>query len=333
MSSSGWSLRSARLDDVPSLVRLINDRYRRLTGEDSATESGLAAEWENPRVVPERDLRALVDRAGAVCGWAGLEMPGDPYVNATGWVTVGLGASADMETWGLLVDWLEERARDATRGAEAGLRTYLTLWALENDEERRYAYEARGLVPERAMHRMRAGLATEPEAPVWPAGLRLTDLDPECHFRPLAAASREAFADHWGHVPVSVEEEEEMWRGWLRTHAEGIDPKLSTLAWADDKIAGYALGRWHLPLDRSRGVVASLAVCPAWRRRGLGSALLRAALGKLRTSGCTSAELMVDSGNASGALRLYERAGFAAFRTQLVYEKELRAGRDITARG
>ena len=99
-----------------------------------------------------------------------------------------------------------------------------------------------------------------------------------------------------------------------------------------DCVAGFALGRWHLPLDRSRGVVASLAVRPAWRRRGLGLALLRNALGEFYRRGCGSVELLVDSDSLTGALRLYERAGMHTFRTQGVYEKELRAGVDITRR-
>lgn len=85
-------------------------------------------------------------------------------------------------------------------------------------------------------------------------------------------------------------------------------------------------------LNRSRGVVASLAVRPAWRRRGLGLALLRNALGEFHRRGCASVELLVDGDSLTGALRLYERAGMRAFRTQLIYEKGLRAGVDITTR-
>jgi len=97
-------------------------------------------------------------------------------------------------------------------------------------------------------------------------------------------------------------------------------------------VAGFALGRSHLPLDRSRGVVASLAVHPAWRHRGLGFALLQNALGEFHRRGCGSVELLVDGDSLTGALRLYERAGVRAFRTQIIYEKELRAGVDIMRR-
>jgi ribosomal protein S18 acetylase RimI-like enzyme len=92
------------------------------------------------------------------------------------------------------------------------------------------------------------------------------------------------------------------------------------------------LGRWHLPLDLFRGVVASLDVRPAWRRRGLGLALLRNELGEFYRRGCGSVGLLVGSDSLRGALRLYERAGMRAFRGQLICEKELRAGVDITTR-
>jgi ribosomal protein S18 acetylase RimI-like enzyme len=99
-----------------------------------------------------------------------------------------------------------------------------------------------------------------------------------------------------------------------------------------DRVAGFALGRPHLPLDLSRGVVASLAVRPAWRRRGLGLAFLQNALGEFHRRGCASVELLVDGDSLTGALRLYERADMRAFQTQLIYEKELRAGVDIMRR-
>jgi len=88
-------------------------------------------------------------------------------------------------------------------------------------------------------------------------------------------------------------------------------------------VAGFALGRSYLPLALSRGVVASLAVRPAWRCRSLGLALLRNALGEFHRHGCASVELLVDGDSLTGALRLYERAGRRAFRTQVVYEKGL----------
>jgi mycothiol synthase len=220
-----------------------------------------------------------------------------------------------------------------TEPAERGLRTYWTLGSLEKDGERRHAYARCGLASVRAMHRMRIDFESCPELPVWPAGVEPRTFDPGRDLEAMCVASEEAFRDHWGRVPSTLEEEEHGWLEWMRWQGDAFDPTLSTLAWDGDAVAGFALGRMHLPLDRTRGIVASLAVRSAWRRQGLGLALLRNALGEFHRRGCASVELLVDSDSLTGALRLYERARMRVFRTQFVYEKELRAGVDITKRG
>ncbi len=327
-----WRLRPARLDDVPSLTRLINARYRLHTGEDQVTESELAGHWQNPRLVPERDTCALTAPDGCIVGWAEVEPPGEPYVHAEGWVSAAPEVSADPMAWDLLLGWTEARAHAVTSPAEGGLRTYLTLGSLEADDERRQAYARFGLAPVRAMHRMRIDFEAPPSAPSWPIGIIPRAFDPGRDLAPFCAASEEAFRDHWGRVPTTLEEEEHGWLEWIRWQADAFDPSLSTLAWDGDSVAGFALGRPHLPLDCTRGVVASLAVRPASRRRGLGFALLQNALGEFHCRGCASVELLVDSDSLTGALRLYERAGMRPFRTQIVYEKELRPGADVTKR-
>ena len=327
-----WSLRPARLEDVPTLARLINARYRLFTGEDQVTEAEMAGHWQNPRLDPDRDTCVLIDSGNCLLGWGEVEPPGKPHVHAEGWVTVSPDVSADAETWDLLLGWAEGHAQEVASRAETGLRTYFTLSALEKDDERRRALVHHGFAPVRAMHRMRIDFEAAPDSPKWPDGLVFRTFDPGRDLGPLCVASEQAFRDHWGWVPRTPEEVEDEEREWIRWQGEAFDSSLSTLAWDGDQVAGFALGRWHLPLDRSRGVVASLAVRPAWRCRGLGFALLQSALGEFHRRGCGSVELLVDSDSLTGALRLYERAGMRAFRSQLVYEKELRAGVDITTR-
>jgi ribosomal protein S18 acetylase RimI-like enzyme len=261
-----------------------------------------------------------------------VERPVEPHVRAEGSVSVSVDVSTDDSTWDLLLDWVEKRARASTSLAKDGLRTYFTLVSQEKDDERRRAYARHGLSAARAMHRMRIDFEAVPVSPEWPDGLVLRTFDPQRDLGPLCVAIEEAFRDHWGRVPTTPEAEENETREWIRWQGEAFDPTLSTLAWDGDQVAGYVLGRWHLPLDRSRGVVASLAVRSAWRHRGLGLALLRNALGEFHRRGCASVGLLVDSDNLTGALRLYERAGMRVFRTQIAYEKELRAGVDITTR-
>ena len=327
-----WSLRPTHLEDAPALASVINARYRMFTGEDQVTEAELAADWEDSRPDPALRMRTLLAPDGRVVGWVEVSSPDEPYVQAGGGITVSPGVSADGATWDLLLGWAEERARAVTAPAEERLRTYFQLWSLERDDERRRAFARHGLAPARAMHRMRIDFEAAPDSPEWPDSLVLRTFDSERDLGPLCIAIEESFRDHWGRVPTTPEAEEKETREWMRWQGEAFDPTLSTLAWDGDDVAGFALGRPHLPLDLSRGVVASLAVRPAWRRRGLGFALLQSALHEFHRRGCASVELLVDSNSLTDALRLYERAGMRAFRTQIVYEREVRAGVDITTR-
>ncbi len=59
--------------------------------------------------------------------------------------------------------------------------------------------------------------------------------------------------------------------------------------------------------------LASLAVAPSWRRRGLGRRMLAEALHRSRAAGLRWLSLEVDAGNAA-AIRLYRREGFGLVR-------------------
>jgi mycothiol synthase len=66
-----------------------------------------------------------------------------------------------------------------------------------------------------------------------------------------------------------------------------------------------------------------LGVRRAWRRQGLGLALLRHAFLAFRARGMTRAALDVDAANLTGAVRLYERAGMHVAKRSDTYEKAL----------
>ncbi len=74
---------------------------------------------------------------------------------------------------------------------------------------------------------------------------------------------------------------------------------------ARDELVAYALG--HI---EGRGFhLSSMAVAPSSRRRGIGEALLRYALGEAGLRGCATCTLEVRAGNAA-ALALYWKLGF-----------------------
>ena len=71
------------------------------------------------------------------------------------------------------------------------------------------------------------------------------------------------------------------------------------------------------------GWIATVAVRSAWRKRGLGLAMLYESFRRFRERGETLAGLGVDAQNPTGATRLYERAGMRRAWAAAVYEKEL----------
>ncbi len=78
--------------------------------------------------------------------------------------------------------------------------------------------------------------------------------------------------------------------------------------------------------DRRRygmGWIATVAVRPDWRKRGLGLAMLYESFRRFRDLGETIVGLGVDAQNPTGATRLYERAGMRRAWAAAVYEKEL----------
>ena len=132
--------------------------------------------------------------------------------------------------------------------------------------------------------------------------------------RAVFEVSDEAFRDHWGHLPASFEEWEK------RKKRPGFDPDLWFLAVSGAEAVGAAVCE-----DRPEvGWVDELAARRAWRRRGLGLALLRHALREFYRRGKRKVALAVDSDSLTGAPSLYQRAGLRADRLYTVYRKELR---------
>jgi mycothiol synthase len=154
-----------------------------------------------------------------------------------------------------------------------------------------------------------------------PEGLELRAVTDRPGYRRIFDADAEAFMDHWGGFDASDASFEE----WLGD--PDFDPSLFVIAWEGDEIAGAVINlidqNENAMLDRSRGLLASVFVRRPWRRRGLASALVARSLLLLRGRGMTSAWLGVDADNPTGALGVYERAGFTVHSRGTAYRKPM----------
>jgi mycothiol synthase len=130
----------------------------------------------------------------------------------------------------------------------------------------------------------------------------------------IFAVMDEGFRQHWGYRPEPYEE----WLvHWLASAT--YDPSLWLVALEGDEIVGALQAN----VTDGRGWIGDLAVRDAWRRRGIGEALLRAGFARLHDRGVVTVMLNVDRDNTTGATRLYERAGMHLRRRWLVMAKTL----------
>jgi ribosomal protein S18 acetylase RimI-like enzyme len=91
----------------------------------------------------------------------------------------------------------------------------------------------------------------------------------------------------------------------------GIEPADTIVALAGADVAGYVVLSPPTPLPASAHVqmVRGLAVDPSFQRRGIGRALVEAAVGEALARRATKVRLRVLAPNVT-ARRLYERCGF-----------------------
>jgi mycothiol synthase len=162
----------------------------------------------------------------------------------------------------------------------------------------------------------------EPPAPPAPLpGIEIRQLV-EGEERVVYDCLLEAFADHWGGTWPTEEV-------WLQRHvaaSANFAPELWQLAWHGADVAGVLIADPDADGDPSLGHVSNIGVRRAFRRRGIGEALLRTSFVQFHERGARGVVLEVDTESLTGATRLYERMGMTAQPRFSQWEKELRPG-------
>lgn len=208
-------------------------------------------------------------------------------------------------TWLLRGSEAHARERDAAHPTDAP-RIY-GAWQPNSAEGSLALMAAEGYEPARWFFDMVRPTLDAIEEPGLPDGIELRPVSAD-QLRQLWEADVEAFRDHWGGFDAS----EERFVAWQQDPK--FDPSLFVVAWDGDEIAGGVINEINetenAAFGRQRGWLASVFVRRPWRRRGLARAVVARSLVVLRDRGMTSAGLGVDADNPTGALRLYEEAGF-----------------------
>jgi mycothiol synthase len=109
------------------------------------------------------------------------------------------------------------------------------------------------------------------------------------------------------------------WLVFMTKHDE-FDPAMWFLVERAGELVACAL---YWQVHERRGWLKDIVVQETERGRGLGKALLHEGFRAYVARGAERVGLKVDSTNPSGALQLYEKAGFVTDQRQAIWKKEL----------
>jgi mycothiol synthase len=225
-----------------------------------------------------------------------------------------------------LLDWQEERARTHPAATATARPLVLGTWSSDQNVRKVRLFTRAGYEVVRFFFEMNRPTLDEIEMPPMPDGLEIRPIAADrASLKQMWDADVEAFQDHWGGFDAS----DAAFEAWLTD--PNHEPDLWVAAWDRDEIAGAVTNTIYADQNaafgRARGWMETVFVRRRWRRRGLGAAIVARALVRLRDAGMTSAGLGVDSDNPSGALALYERAGFEVHRRSAAYRKPMEVAR------
>ena len=279
------ALRPLREGDAEAVATLFQAAF----GDSRPVDAEEVRSWSRNEEIRPEWLRVL-ERDGRVVGY------GDIWIQDE---ELALDAAAPG-CWDVFLDWAEECGRT---GATRQVRVFLPT-----GHELEQVVSERGYRPARSSFTMEIDLVARPIAPAQVDGIQLRTFRAE-DAEAVRVALNEAFTDDPDHHHVSSANFREFF-----LKSRGVDLALWTLAWAGPELAGFVLSYPERGGDTTLGWVGTLGVRSAWRRRGLGSALLASAFLALYERGLRRVGLGVDAENVTGALRLYERAGMRVVR-------------------
>lgn len=312
---SGYAARPATRDDLGAVGKLARAVDVADWGEPTTADEEIADDWAIPGLNLATDTW-LIWRGEELCAYAWL-LARRSHCQLDGWGMVhpehrGRGLRS------FLLDLVEERAAQHAAMAPSGERVTHRNDVAASDQPAHELLQGRGFALVRHFWRMDTDLGPRASLePTPPRGIAVRTFVRAQDEQAVHAAFEEAFAEHFGYVPRTLDE----WVG-QRIEEEGFDPSLWFLATEGGEVVGALSGK----IIEHVGWVWTLGVRKQWRQRGIGEALLRHSFREFQRRGIGKSSLYVDAQNETGATALYERLGMHVATQFDFYEKQLRPG-------
>jgi ribosomal protein S18 acetylase RimI-like enzyme len=314
----GFQVRAPEKSDLERMHAVTQAYELAYYGENEFTLEDMETLWNSPTFDMAEQARLVYDPTGRLVAAAYFDQ--QAYIRYSFSLDI-LPGYEETSVRAHLMTLGEEWARRQMVKAPAEARTFLRIWVAANNRVANAWYREQPAFSEvRRFWEMQIELNAAPPTPLWPEGIVLRPFVAERDARAVFEADEEFFSDHWGHLPQDYP----TWLHWTVERAD-FDPALWIIACAGEKVAGISLCK-----DGAKGWVDTLGVSRAWRGKGLGLALLHQSFGEFYRRGRLKVGLGVDAQSLTGATRLYERAGMHVAHESITYEKELRAGVDLS---
>lgn len=305
-------------DDLQPIVELSNRCEDHDQLEEGLSLAELRDEINDPRFNAANDLRLWFAADQTLVAYAEFHGPTDQaaahaHNAAFVWFKI-LPAVRGIGLEEQIIAWAQEQTRAAS--ATYGVQLNLEATARDVETQRANVLEALGFAPIRYFLRMTRPLAGDLPAPILPNGMQMVQAalsDAE-----YAELHNEVWVDHFGYQP---------WAPEMVAHyrsLEHYDPNLDLFAIAEDGSPAAFCWTEFRPIENERtgrkdGWVSMLGVRRAFRGQGVGRALLREAMLRLKALGAEYVRLGVDGESPTGATRLYESEGFQTVYSRILY--------------
>lgn len=323
-------VRPITLDDLEVALPLIQQSQLETHGHINVTLDELHSDWTSPGFDLEKSIMAVFTSEGQIVALEEIWDVRQPPVRPNAWGFVhpayrGLGVGTT------LFKWAEQRARQVFDQVPEDARVVLEATQDSTNAYGKQFLADMGMVyANRSWLHMAIHMKEAPEKPVLPEGLTITTLAEANRQEDAYRAAKASFKDHRGHVEEPFEESYARFVHDIETDSE-YDPSLHFLAMDGDTIAGVSFSRIKGWSDPDEAYIKTLGVVEAYRKRGLGLALLLHTLNVFWERNQPRVGLHVDGASITGATRLYEKAGMHIHKAYDAYEKELRPGRELSA--
>jgi len=296
-----YSVRPARSSDIEAVHEVIAKQNIVDFGNALRTLADLQKLWESIDLDNDTCI-AFAD--GKLAGYAELRDNDSPFIYLADRNNVDLAYQ--------LLTILEDKA--VSRKKET---VNLFTQISENNKTLLQLFAANGYKSNISFLIMELVLSEAPTPPQWPAGITVRPFVKDQDEQATYETDEEASKDKGYHEPLSYD-------GWVKRMGmdkESFDPSLWFLACAGSEVTSVALNVFAKELNT--GWVDHLSVKQAWRKRGIGKALLLHSFTEFYQRGIQHIKLSVDSKSLTNAPRLYESIGMKTVQQYHIYRKEI----------